>query len=242
MNFAAITSMNEAYYKHVGKSMLGSFKKNWSHLFPMHVYNEDNFLIKVKTIESMGWDLGDHYKLFQQRHTNRKILQFSKKAFSIIKAMEEIDCDRLIWIDADTIIKKEIPLQLLELMSPDDVLSSHFSVWHEVDGKKYHSCETGFFILNKKHPGFNKFYSMYKTIYENDITHDLRRFYDGEVYGKTVEHMKSTYKVLNLNTGKFKTPIPRSVLAPYIDHLKAGAKDDFTNEKIEKLYNLESEE
>jgi len=83
---------------------------------------------------------------------------------------------------------------------------------------------------------------MYKTIYENDITHDLRRFYDGEVYGKTVEHMKSTYKVLNLNTGKFKTPIPRSVLAPYIDHLKAGAKDDFTNEKIEKLYNLESEE
>ena len=53
---------------------------------------------------------------FQARHQNRKVKQFSKKAWSIIKGCAEIECDRLIWIDADTIIKTDIPDQLLNLI------------------------------------------------------------------------------------------------------------------------------
>ena len=122
---------------------------------------------------------------------------------------------------------------LIELLSPEDVLSTHFSVWHKKDEKEYHSCETGFFILNRRHPGYEEFCNLYKDIYYNDLAeeYDLRRFYDGEVYGKCVELMEQKgHKMFNLNTGKHKTPISRSLIAPYISHFKAGLKDniDFT--------------
>lgn len=239
MNFAAITSMDENYYNHCGKAMLSSYKKNASHVFPLYLYNEDDFSVKVKTVETLGWNLGWEYESFQKRHTNIQVKRFAKKGFSIIKAMHEIDCDRLIWLDADTIIQQTIPKQLLELISSDDVLSAHFSVWHEKDDIEYHSCETGFFILNKNHTAFQEFRQVYQEIYEQDKTNGLRRFYDGEVYGKTVEILESKgHNMLNLNPGKHKTPISRSILAPYINHYKAGVKDNLTNSELEEKHNL----
>jgi hypothetical protein len=140
--------------------------------------------------------------------------------------MDNIDTNRLIWVDADVMITSEINMLLLSLIAPDDVLSTHFSVWHEQGNKTYHSCETGFFILNTKHVGYKDFCDTYKDIYINDKTQDLRRFYDGEIYGKTVDLMQAKgYKMLNLNPDAHRTPIPRSVLAPYITHFKASAKD-----------------
>lgn len=232
--YAAITSMDINYYNHCGKAMLGSYKKYWEGLLPLHVYNEDEFDIKVKTIQLAGWDLGDNYANFQNRHTNAKVKTFAKKGFSIIHAMKHQPCDRLIWLDADTIIRQSMPRQLLELMTPADVLSTHFSVWHAQGEELYHSCETGFFILNKTHPGYDEFCKTYEDIYVNDKSTDLRRFYDGEVYGKTVELMQNKgHKMLNLNPGKHKTPIGRSILAPYISHFKAGLKDKVDFDKIQ---------
>jgi len=80
----------------------------------------------------------------------------------------------------------------------------------------------------------------YKDIYVNDRMKDLRRFYDGEVYGKTVELLENKgHKMMNLNPGKHRTPIPRSVLAPYLNHFKAGVKDRIDNQSIESRYDLE---
>jgi len=238
--YAAITSMNQKYYDHCGKSMLSSYKKFWSKNIPLYVYNEDNFNIKIKNVESVGWNLSNDYWDFQNRHTNTKVKTFAKKGFPIIDAMQNIECDRLIWLDADTILQRGIHLQLLNLIAPDDVLSTHFSVWHVKDNIEYHSCETGFFILNRRHKGFEDFYDTYRDIYVNDKTDGLRRFYDGEVYGKTVELMQDKgYKVLNLNPSKHKTPIPRSILSPYVTHYKAGLKDTLNNDILEERHNLD---
>ena len=238
--YAAITSMDQKYYDHCGRSMLRSYKKFWSDKIPLYVYNEDNFAVKVKTVEPVGWNLSKDYWDFQDRHTNTKVKTFAKKGFPIIDAMQNIDCDRLIWLDADTILQREIHSQLLNLIAPDDVLSTHFSVWHRKDQIEYHSCETGFFIVNKKHKGFEDFYNTYKNIYVNDKSQDLRRFYDGEVYGKTVELMQDKgYKVLNLNPGRHKTPISRSILSPYITHYKAGLKDNLNNNELEERHSLD---
>ena len=232
--FAAITSMNQDYYNHCGRAMLKSFKAHWSNTMPLYVYNEDNFHVKVKSIIPLGWDLGSEYQAFQQRHGNPKIRIFSKKAFSIIHAMENIECDRLIWLDADTLFVEDFNTQLLDMIAPDDVLSTHFSVWHQQNDITYHSCETGFFILNKKHKGFHEFKDTYSQIYSKDKTDGLRRFYDGEVYGKTVELMAARgHKMMNLNPGKHKTPFSRSVIGPYIQHFKAGLKDRINFDGLE---------
>ena len=232
--------MNSAYYDHCGRSMLNSYKKHWSDIMPMYVYNEDNCGIKVKTVKTLGWHESPEYTDFQHRHTNSHVKKFAKKGFSVIDAMQNIDCDRLLWLDADTVIQNSIPMQLLEWISPNNVLSSHFSVWHSQDNRLWHSCETGFFVINKRHPGFSEFYTTYRNIYVNDETANLRRFYDGEVYGRTVDVMEDRgYAMQNLNPGKHKTPIGKSVLAPYITHFKAGVKDRVNNSDLEMQYGLD---
>jgi lipopolysaccharide biosynthesis glycosyltransferase len=226
--------MDQNYYDHCGRTMLRSYKKYFSNIMPLHVYNEDNFEIKVNSVIPVGWELGDAYEDFQKRHTNDRVKTFSKKGFSVIHAMDNVDADRIIWLDADIVFHAEMPSQLLELIAPDNVLSTHFSVWHEQDGIKYHSCETGFFILNTQHKGYKDFCDTYKDIYHNDKTDGLRRFYDGEIYGKTVELMTAKgYKMLNLNPAFHKTPISRSVISPYLSHYKAGLKDSVNFEKLE---------
>lgn len=231
--YTIITSMDKEYYNNCGKAMLQSWKRHATNIGDFWLYNEQLFEPKVKGVNKAGWMLGPEYVKFQRRHTNHKIKTFAKKAFPIIDAMERLDCDRLVWVDADCVFTNNIPRMLLELISPDDTLSSHFSVWHEQNGKTYHSCETGFFILNKRHPGYSDFCNDYKDIYYNDKTDGLRRFYDGEVYGKCVELAEARgHKVLNLNPGKHKTPISRSIIAPYISHFKAGLKENIDFSKF----------
>lgn len=230
--YVAITSMNQEYYDRCGHVMVSSFLKKMRNI-PLHIYNEDNFIPEESNAILMGWNLGPDYDNFIKRHTNNRVKTFSKKAYSIIHAMHNIQCDRLIWIDADCYIEQTFPRRLLREISDSRTLSTHFSVYHEKNGKKYHSCETGFFILNRNHRGFYDFKQTYTDIYNNDKSEDLRRFYDGEVYGKTIEKMiLKKHKVVDLNTGQHKTPISRSVIAPYIQHFKAGVKDRIKKDNL----------
>lgn len=232
--FACITSMDQNYFSRCGKAMLDSYQSRFTKKIPLFLYNEDNFNPKIKGVKNMGWDLGEDYLNFIARwkDKNSRVTTFSKKAFSIIHAMKNIECDYLIWLDADVICKKPMPYQLFELITSDSILSTHFGVIHEwplkdnLDNISF-SCETGFFILNKNHTKFNTFVSTYENFYIHDQTENLRRFYDGEVYGATVKILeKENAKMLDLNPGNaHKTPIPRSILAPYISHYKAGLKD-----------------
>lgn len=226
--YAAITSMDKTYWDKAGKAMLQSYKKNLSEIMPLYCYNENNFNVKIKTVTPMGWDLGPAYAHFISTTSNVKERNFGKKAFSIIHALHDnVDCDRLIWLDADTIITAPFNKHLLELIAPDDVLSTHFGVKHVQDGKTYFSCETGFFILNMNHPAIGDFRDLYTKTYVEKQRHGLRRFYDGEVYGKVIQVLeKQGVKMMELNPGqKHKTCIPRSLIAPYLTHYKAGLKD-----------------
>lgn len=246
MKYACITSMDKAYYDKYGKYMLESYKAFMKDI-TLFLYNED-FSVKLpRFIKPIGFDLGKDFLDFQDRWKgkNNRVVTFSKKAYSIIHAMEKIKADRLIWIDADCLLTRRLSGQFIELISNDKILSTHFGVLHKKDDKEYFSCETGFFILNTNHPGFEDFKDTYKRIYNNDIYHQLRRFYDGEVYGDVVRRMTNAgHEILDLNPGNVhKTPIPRSVLAPYISHMKAGLKDGFDYDSaMKKINDLDSDE
>jgi len=233
------TSMDKKYYDHCGKAMIHSFATNFKSQ-RLNLYNEGWFTPTVgnKSLFLRGWNLGKQYNLFQRRWKDTsRTKQFAKKAYSIIDGMNKIDCDRLVWLDADTIVKAGIPAQLIRLMCPDDTLSAHFGVWHQQDEKWYFSCETGFFILNQNHEHYQKFVDIYTRIYDHDDTEGMRRFYDGEVYGKALLELKKQVDVryCELNPGKHKTPISRSVMAPYINHYKAGVKENLNNGDLIEL-------
>ena len=204
--------------------MIQSFEKYWHPQYSLIVYNE-NFRPNEKCVYNMGWNLGSDYDNFQNTVSNSREKTFAKKGFSIIHAMENIDCDRLVWLDADLIITNKIKTNFFDKLMPEDKLSLHFGVWHIKENIEYFSCETGFFILNKRHSHFTKFLETYKNIYLQRDRANMRRFYDGEIYGKTVQKLDEQF-MLDLNANKkYKTPIGKSEMKHYISHLKAGLKD-----------------
>lgn len=236
MNISYFTSMDRKYYNHCGKAMLQSFSVHQPK-HQMHLYNEGGFIPGIERITPMGWDLGIEYNRFIKRHRNKRVVTFAKKAFSVIHAMNNLNADRIVWLDADGVLTMHIHPQLIQLMCPEDTLSAHFKVRHVKNDKTYVSCETGFFILNKNHPGFNEFKETYTKIYVNDEAQNLRRFYDGEVYGETVQRLERRGAKMNdLNPGGHKTPISRSVLKPYFQHLKAGLKDKYDNDSLQERF------
>ena len=249
--YVCITSLNQEYYDKCGKACIETFRTFWPENVELIVYNEDMVKPpKIRGVSWMNWDkLGKDYTDFISRSDNSKIIQFSKKAFPVIHAMANIECDRLIWIDADVASTAQMHPRFLEMISQDDVLSSHFGVWHdwpsdEDPARRSFSCETGFFIVNKNHPMFTLMAARYREYYVRDLGYDLRRFYDGEVYGAVVAEMETLgAKLMELNDNyRYKSPIPRSILGPYIHHYKAGLKDNQTNESILESINLEKEQ
>jgi hypothetical protein len=240
--YACITSVSQDYYDHCGKACIETFSNFWPDDITLHVYNEDmEKPKKKKKVEYMPWHNLHWFPDFARRTENKNVIKFSKKAFSIIHALENIDCDRLIWLDADTVTTRNITHLFLDLIAPADVLSTHFRVRHEwpsdTDPSRFsYSCETGFFIVNKRHPMVKEMTRRYKEYYLNDLGYALRRFYDGEVYGAVVDEMASKgAKMLDLNPDlDIKTPMPRSVIDPYITHFKAGRKDNLNNNELLK--------
>ena len=223
MKTVFFTSMNRRYFDEYGINLTRSWHKHMQEQQPLHVYNED-FELDQPSTKMMGWNLGDDFEKFCQRwHNEKRVVIFAKKAFSIMHAMDHVEADRLIWIDSDVVIKKTLDHDLLSRVAPDDVLSSHFFVKHHLEGRAWHSCETGFFVLNKKHPDFAQFRDTYRHIYVTDDVTNIRRFYDGEVYGETVVRLQAQgVKMLDLSpqSKMHLTPIKKSVMAQYIAHYK----------------------
>lgn len=238
MKIKFITSMNKRYFDHCGESMIKSFLSHNSH--PLYVYNEDDFDLPTGA-EALGYNLGNQWEQFKLRFGPKSsVRKFGNKAFSIIHAMNYLKADRIIWLDADTIFKKGFDKKIIKSLCPADSLSTHLSVWHTRDDIRYHSCETGFFVLNKKHSGFTDFKHEYENIYYNDKIEGLRRYYDGDVYGKVVNTMEDKgHSMTQLNKTTKKSPVPYSILEPYMSHYKSkGSKSKIDNNILKDRYKL----
>jgi len=228
MKFHVITSFNQKYYDILGKDSVESFLNLWPKEIPITCYVEefeitdfhDNRLIQV------GFEqLSPAFKTFSETQKS-KTVKFAKKAFSIIHAMEHIDTDVLIWVDADTITIDKIPLDFLKSLIGDK-LSCHLGVrYTELEGNSkfkpgdFYCCETGFFMLNKNHRDFEKFKNRYTEIYNMVNVPHLRRFFDGDVYGSVINELIDPKDYNDINLENIRTCFDKSVLGQYINHYK----------------------
>lgn len=243
MKIKVITSFDERYYNLIGKESVESWLQHWPKELSLTCYVENFRLKDKKRINQIDFDqLPKEYFEFQESKFNDRVKIFSKKAYSIIHAFENLDADRIVWVDADVITFNNIPLSFLENLCPDDTLATFMGVHHhKIKGDEssplMFSGETGFFIVNKNHPGFSEFSKRYSEYYNKRITENLRRFYDGEVFGAVVEEFKDTYKFFDLSTTtgkKAKSPLKYTELGQkYIRHYKSKhSKLDFSDEEI----------
>jgi len=237
MKIVAITSFNQKYYDLIGKDSVDSFLRYWPTNISITCYIEDMILNPIDRLNIIDFsELCNQYQEFQNSNQRPRVKIFAKKAYSIIHAMENIDCDFLIWLDADTITTQQVNLKQITSLCQSNDLATFMGVYHNKNNQTYFSAETGFFILNKNHKGFTDFSNRYREYYDKRLTEKLRRFYDGEVFGAVVKDLEHKYEFndmcLKFNK-QYKTPLRRTTVGKFLHHYKAkSTKDKFIANKF----------
>ena len=236
MRFHVITSFNEKYFNELGESCLNSLIAYWPREIPITCYVEGFRIDQYSTnrVNQVEFDqLSEYFSKFCEKFPKSKEEKFAKKAFSIIHAMNNIDCDVLIWIDSDTISHKEMTADFLESLITDK-MSCHLGLrYTEIEGKAkfnagdFYCCETGFFMLNMQHPKFAAFRDLYTAIYELKTPAHLRRFFDGDVHGFVMDRVTTPDEYNDINIENIRTCFNKSVIGEYMAHWKGkNAKKD----------------
>jgi hypothetical protein len=135
--------------------------------------------------------------------------------------------DYVVWIDADVITAKKLPLSVLTDLLLPEYLSMYMGVTYDTskDGTpgNWLCPETGIFAVNTQHEKFNHFRDEYCRRYRERDYQDLRRFYDNDVLGAALNVVQPV-EVNDLCAGfqkGYKTPLRHTVLGQYLIHHKA---------------------
>jgi len=237
MNITVITSFNKDYYERIGSACVQSWLQHWHADIEMHCYVEGFRMEHQARIRQIDFeDLCDGYRAFQASDLKPRVKTFAKKAYSVMHAMEHARCDRLVWIDADTITTAPVDHKEIEDLCPHGVCATFMGVYHHLDKNDQtsalmFSAETGFFILNPNHPGFARFSRRYREYYDGRLQQGLRRFYDGEVFGAVVNDLKHTMEFRDLCATlpkAYNSPLRHTPVGRFLVHHKSKhSKDDF---------------
>ena len=232
-----ISSQGIEQWNTYGKDLVDTFLKHWPTEIVLQLYTEDIDKFSLSSDRVNLKDLvklaGNDYKNFIESVPNNSIWdrckKFSKKAFSIIDALDNTNEGFLIWIDADVKTKKDIPLSMLENICPEDCLTAHLGLTQYIKkfDKRVYSSETGFFIINCEHPHKKYFLDEYRRSYVERDFEGLRKPFDAEVFARTIKKLEAQhgtkYKELSPDLNLL-GPFRKSVLAEYMYHYKAKHK------------------
>lgn len=234
--YAFITSMNQQYYDHIGRFMLESFLKYAPKHFVLHLYAESIISKLPKALNLVIYDWNkvckEDWEKFAVKTDDNSARKFGKKGWASIHAWENIDADKLIWLDADLLFYKELNEELIEYTLPKKKLiglfdQTYLSVEQDKDLTKP-SAETGYVILNKRHTDFDAFVKEYRRIYElSEKPNSLHKWWDNQICMLVANKFKK--QVYNLSDLKYQdakthTPLNYSPIAEYFLHQKGKGK------------------
>lgn len=146
--------------------------------------------------------------------------KFSRKVFVQDAVFDEDDL--VFWIDADCVIKQDIPAELLENMLKDVPLAYMGRKGKFATSNAY--TETGFVGFNTKHPEFQTFRSRYLSYFSTGkIFSQLQGWHDCIAFDYARQGLSGN----NLSpSGMLMGSVMHlTVLDPYMDHLKGNRKN-----------------
>ena len=175
--------------------------------------NKDNALVK----ERMNKPIGSAFEY--------DVIRFSYKVYCMIDAAERCATDVLIFVDADTVTYKDIPIKWLDHIAPMNKFSTFLG------RPKKGFSETGFITFNMTMPESKKFFDRWREYYTKDLWKNLKGFTDSFTYDAARQDTTDRKLDNNLNDGRYlgykgsKHPFVNSELGDYMDHLKGERKD-----------------
>ena len=238
---ACITTMHKPYYDHIGKLMIETWSKRWPDDCELFVYQEDFEIDKFDKVKGIDWNKHcyDDWLKFANK-TKGPAIRFAKKGYTMISAMETIDCDLLIWCDADTLTYKNFPKEKILSILPKDKLIAFFDTYYQ-HNKPYieeeyinpnrtkSAIESGFVIIDKNHKFFNDYLTEYKNLYNAPTpSPKVGPWFDGNVCGAAATNLRQYVEDLSkLRTrDKTQTPINHCWIGEYVRHKKAKQKNN----------------
>lgn len=249
--YTVITTFNKAGLDKYGQRMVSTWEQFWPEEVDLVVYTEDcTPKITKSNIQTINLiENSKHCKRFIKRHKNNSEanggqgphnehiwspkkhfkwqgLRFSYKVFSIFHAVQNIDTEWVIWLDADTLTHSPISMAFLDSVSPKNCVTTHLG-----RGEKYHS-ECGWVGYNKTHPLCQDFVQDFANMYINDTMFNYPEWHDSYLYDiqrKIYRDTKNAY-FHNLNPdpdlkGLAGHPFVNSELGKYMDHMKGDRKN-----------------
>ena len=224
-----ITSFNQLYYDLIGRDSVDSFLKHWPEELLLTCYVEEFGLPEHGRIQQIDFsELDPDYKKYQlEPGLNQSMKKFAKKAYSVMHAMHHSTADWIIWVDADVITVKSLPIELLERVLKPGCLSTYMGVKYVTDKSgnpgEWLVPETGFFAVNTQHKDFARFRAEYCRRYHQRDHADLRRFYDNDVFGAALLTVPDAdvFDLCENFSKKYKTPLRHTILGDHLIHYKA---------------------
>ena len=256
MKYTCVTSMHKEHHDYIGGVMLESWKKYWPSDAEMIVYAEGfECQDPDPRVKFISWE---HYcktlhDEFCNKITDNSTRRFAKKGFSFLNAMESIDNEKIIWIDADILFFKNVTNSLLDPLLPSTKLIALFDTFYQVnptytveqyiDYKTRNSmaAESGFLIINTHHKNYKKYVENYRNLFTSDIKDPyLYSWYDGEVaVAAAKEFLIDVQDLSQLRlTNKTQTPLNKSPLAEYFNHQKGKVKKGYSVDDLRRFCNL----
>ena len=249
-----ITSMDKTYYDNIGKLMIESWSARWPEDAELLVYQEGFEIDKFDRVTGVSWEENcyDDWLKFSIKAKSGPCIKFAKKGYTMISAMEKVDCDLLIWCDADTLTYQEFPKEKILSILPSNKLIAFFDTYYQ-QTKKYSeeeyldlnrmrsAAESGFVIIDKRHKHFQDYLNEYKKLYNSPEPHpDVGPWFDGNVCAVAATHLREFVEDLSkLRTrSKTQTPINNCWIGEYVRHKKAKLKHSLNYEQFKKEIGL----
>lgn len=244
--YAFITSMSQQYYDHIGRFMLESFLKYAPKHFTLHLYAESitSELPRANNLVVYDWNqvCKADWEKFAAKTEDNSAKKFAKKGWASIHAWENIQAEKLVWLDADLLFHKAFNEEIIDLTLPKKKLIGLFDhSYLSVDGNTKPSAETGYVVLNKQHPNFDAFVKEYRYTYELPSKPDsLHRWWDNQICMLVANKFPSdVYNLSDLRTtDKTQTPLNYSPVAEYFAHQKGKSKKHMNEYDFRERTNL----
>jgi hypothetical protein len=146
-------------------------------------------------------------------------VRFSHKTFCVAHALETIDADMVLWLDADTYTFTDIPESFVRSTLPEDKLTCYLG-----RGGMYPEC--GWVGYNKKHPKLKEFINTWTDLYTKDTIFQEVEWHDSYLYWQVLQRVAPTEgHDIGVGSGHDGQHIfVNSDLGQYIDHMKGKRK------------------
>lgn len=249
MKYTVITTFHQAGLELYGQKMIDTFEQHWPESVDLVIYAENCSPVvrksNVRVVDLLG--VSKECRRFVKRHrdnpeahgglgthnqgdwTEKKsfkwqAVRFCYKVFSVEHALNNINSDWIIWLDADSKTHSSISLEALAKVCPDN---SDFSYLGRTD--RYHS-ECGWVGYRKGGNHAINFANRFAGMYIADEIFNYREWHDSYIWDivrKEFQQKGAVFHDLNPEPdtkGLAGHPFINSELGKYLDHMKGDRK------------------